>query len=128
MQQDAEQDQAIADFLAEKNCADAKRKNVKIGKRNGDNEMICIGHRSNRAQDQNEWQPAPSARRQALAQKRWHPNRVNLVAQPAKHEFSNGGMHDGRSLKENFLHHPFVFWIEKMARKLRHDPDGGIDV
>ena len=43
MEQDANDDQAVADFPAQKNCPNGKGQDVKVDKRNRNDVMVCIG-------------------------------------------------------------------------------------
>ena len=60
VEQDANCDEAVTNFLAQENRSDGKREKVEVDKRNRDNEMVCVRDRAKRAQDQNERQPRRS--------------------------------------------------------------------
>jgi len=47
MEQDANDDEAVADLLAQKNSADGKWENVQVDERNRNNEMVGIRDRAN---------------------------------------------------------------------------------
>ena len=52
MEQDANDDEAVADLLAQKNSTDGEREDVQVDERNRDNEMVGIRDRADGPQDQ----------------------------------------------------------------------------
>jgi hypothetical protein len=47
MEQDTNDDKAVADLLAQKNSTDGKRQDVQVDKRNRDYAMVCISNSAN---------------------------------------------------------------------------------
>src|SRR4029077_7522121 len=81
VEQDANRDEAVTNFLAQENRSDGKREKVEVDERNRDNEMVCVRDRAKRAQDKNERQPRRSIRGHVLPQDGRQCNRFTLISQ-----------------------------------------------
>jgi hypothetical protein len=69
MEQNANDDEAVADLLAQKNSTDGEREDVQVDERNRNNEMVGIPDCTNGPQDQCKGQPRQSIGSHILPQK-----------------------------------------------------------
>src|SRR2546425_208596 len=94
MDQDANDDEAVADLLAQKNSTDGKRQDVQVDQRNRNNEMVGIRDRANGPQDQCDGQPRRSVRSDILPQKGHQRNPLAKTVRLRGLRFSDSEMYE----------------------------------
>ena len=85
MEQNTEDNKAVADFLSQKNGTDYKREDVQVNERNRNNDVIGIRDRADGTQNQGKGQPRRTIYGRIFPQKRTQQNALVRITQIGRH-------------------------------------------